>query len=59
MQFNPRNVIILLSAVFSVLDFPESLIMSQELIMEENGRYVKRNIRRPIWNRRGRIIGFF
>jgi len=35
MRFNPRNAIILLFAVFSALDFPESPIMSEELIMEE------------------------
>jgi len=35
MRFNPRNVIILLSAVFSALDFPKSPITSEELIMEE------------------------
>jgi len=35
MQFNPQNVVILLSAVFSALDFPESSITSKELIMEE------------------------
>jgi len=35
MWFNPQNVIILLSAVFSALDFPESPITSEELIMEE------------------------
>jgi len=35
MRFNPRNVIILLSAVFSALDFPESSITSEEFIMEE------------------------
>jgi len=36
MRFNlPPNVIILLSVVFSALDFPESPITSEELIMEE------------------------
>ncbi|KYN09182.1 hypothetical protein ALC57_18709 [Trachymyrmex cornetzi] len=34
MQFNPRNVIILLSALFTVLDFPESPITSEEITME-------------------------
>jgi len=31
----PRNVIILLSAIFSALNFPESPITSEEFIMEE------------------------
>jgi len=35
MRFNPRNVIILLSTVFSALDFPESPITSEKLIIEE------------------------
>jgi len=35
MRFNPRNVIILLFAVFSALNFPESPITSEELIIEE------------------------
>jgi len=35
MRFNPQNVIILLSAVFNALDFPENPITSEELIMEE------------------------
>jgi len=35
MRFNLRNVIILLSAEFSVLDFPESPITSEELIIEK------------------------
>jgi len=35
MRFNPRNVIILLSTVFSALDFPKSPIMLEELIIEE------------------------
>ncbi|KYN26924.1 hypothetical protein ALC57_03696 [Trachymyrmex cornetzi] len=34
MQFNPRNLIILLSAVFTVLDFPESPITSEEITMK-------------------------
>jgi len=58
MRFNPQNVIIMLSAVFNALDFPESPIMSEELIMEENERYVERNIWRPMWNRRRRIKCF-
>jgi len=48
MRFNPRNVIILLSAVFSALDFPESLITSEEIIMKEKLEDIKRNIRRPM-----------
>jgi len=35
MRFNPRNVIILLSVVFSALDFPESPITSEKLITEQ------------------------
>jgi len=33
MQFNPRNVIILLSAAFTVLNFPDSPVTSDELMM--------------------------
>jgi len=35
MPFNSRNIIILLFALFSALDFPESPITSEKLIMKE------------------------
>jgi len=47
MRFNPQNVIILLFTV-TALDFPESLIISEELLEVKIERYVKTNVPRPI-----------
>jgi len=54
MRFNPRNVIILLSTVlFSALDFPESPITSEELIMKEKLKVLKEIYENRWGNRRG------